>query len=144
MRRVFFLLSLAACGGEPFTETAYTPSGESIDAASVSVDPPSSAVFLSPPSTFDSGGDAMAVDAEQPDSGSSGEASADSSVVDASTHDTGDGAMVEGGPPCVYTHDNGLGGTWCDDQPLRTYTSAEALRACAAYTGDAAKCAARD
>ena len=47
---------------------------------------------------------------------------------------------VCGMTPTLFTHSDGLGQTWQDDVPLGTYNSAQAVKACATWTGDAKRC----
>ena len=46
----------------------------------------------------------------------------------------------ETGACTSVTHADGVGQSWQDCTPLGTYTAEQAIRACAAYTGDASKC----
>lgn len=54
--------------------------------------------------------------------------------VDTGSVDSADSACAS------VTHSNGVGQFWQDCVPLGTYTAEQAIKACAATTGDAAKC----
>jgi len=118
---------LCHCGGAPFTAEQLTIRAD--DGGNTSTDGGPQGDDASSAVDAMGGGEAASDDA----GGDSDPPSVDASAqVD---------AAVDSGPP-IYMHHNGLGQTWTDSTPLGTYSEAEAMNACTAYTSDASQCVA--
>jgi hypothetical protein len=119
MRRYIGLVALVACSSAPVS--TFGPGTASQDAGAVGAsDAGSEASFEGNPGHPGDAGVPVGSEAGSGGGGGAGDAAADAPALDCTPH---------------VVHDNGIGGSWTDCQPLGTYTVDEAMAACASAVG---------
>lgn len=154
MKKLIFTLILTGCG-EPFSTTLFhaessPDAGDVVDAPQAAGGAPSSggASHGTGGSFQETGGSFHGSGGSSQSGGASTGGAPATGGVEATggAAPTGGSPATGGAPPadagCTpVTHDNGIGQTWIDCAPLGTYDENQAMKACAAHTGDSRKCA---